>query len=243
MRPSQAALAPAQPAGRGAAVLRGHRERGVFAALAVLALAALFLNRWGWVTPDTDPQLYYAPGRTLIRALFAWRSDPFLGHRNFNAGLAPTAAVVLLIRALGASVWVTIRILRAGLLVLAGWGAVRLFDHVSRQPDRSAGRLAACVLYVANPYVVLSGASLPVLLPYAIFPWMLLAFARSIERPRSWRWPAAFALTFFSMGGMNAGVVPLYLLLGIPSYLLYSRVGSGGSSGRWPPPPRSASSS
>ncbi|MDP9343272.1 MAG: alpha-(1-_3)-arabinofuranosyltransferase [Actinomycetota bacterium] len=199
----------------------------IFAGLAALVVVAVFANSWGSFTPDTEPQLYYAPGRTLIQSLFAWKASPFLGQGNFQTGLAPVAAAIYVIRALGASPWVAVRIWRALLLILAGWGAAKFYDRLAGDRGRPVGRIAAAVLYVANPYVIVSGASTPVLLPYALFPWMMLAFSRSVDRPRSWKWPAAFALAFFLMGGLNAGIVNVFLLLGVPAYVLYARLGEG----------------
>jgi len=199
-------------------------ETVAYAVFGTLVVLAVFLNRWGSFTPDTEPQLYLAPGRVLIQSLFSWRSSPALGQPNFQTGVAPVAAVIFAIRALGASAWVAVRVWRALLLLVAAWGAVRFFSRLAGDRVGPAGRVAAALLYVANPYVVVSGASTPVLLPYALFPWMMLAFARSVDEPKSWRWPAAFALVFFLMGGLNAGIVPLFLLLGVPAYLLYARI-------------------
>src|SRR5438105_2835872 len=99
------------------------REALVYFAMGLLVVMVVFVNSYGWFTPDTEPQLYYAPGRTLIEALFAWQSNPFLGQAQFNAGIAPVAAVILVIRALGVSAWAAVRIWRVALLLVAGWGA------------------------------------------------------------------------------------------------------------------------
>ncbi|HYT25064.1 MAG TPA: alpha-(1-_3)-arabinofuranosyltransferase family protein, partial [Actinomycetota bacterium] len=137
------------------------------------------------------------------------------------------------LRGLGAGPWLAVRLWRALLLLVAGWGAARLFADVTRDETAAdaagrgragaAGRVAAAVFYVANPYVVVAGATDPILVPYAFLPWLVLALARSVRRPRSWRAPAAFALGFALCGGMNAGVVPLFMLLAVPCYLAYAR--------------------
>ena len=51
-------------------------ERTLFVVLGLGVVAAVFFNSFGFVTPDTTPQLYYAPGRTLVQALFAWSANP-----------------------------------------------------------------------------------------------------------------------------------------------------------------------
>ena len=71
------------------------------------------------------------------------------------------------------------------------------------------------VAYVANPYVIVAGSTLAILLPYAFLPWMVYALVRALDEPRSWRWPAIFALTFAAMSGANAGVVPLLQLIAV----------------------------
>ncbi len=206
-------------------------EPAAYVVLGALVLAALLLTDWGQITPDTRPELYLAPARTLLGALSSWRPNPYLGQPNFDTGTAPVALAVLVLRWLGAEPWLAVRLWRAILLGVAAWGAVRLFGEVAGGGDAATGRrsnppgrVTAAMLYVANPYVVVAGATNPILLPYALLPWLLLFFARSVREPRSWRWPAAFALAFLASGGTNAGVVSLFMLLGVPCYLLYSLV-------------------
>jgi arabinofuranan 3-O-arabinosyltransferase len=205
-----------------------YAEPAAYVVLGALVLAALLATDWGWVTPDTRPELYLAPWRALRAALATWRPDPYLGQPNFDTGTAPVALAVLLLRGLGVDAWLAVRLWRALLLAVAGWGAVRLFHLVAAAGDAAtgrrsnpAGRVTAAVLYVANPYVVVAGATNPVLMPYALLPWLLVALARAVREPRSWRWPAAFALALFACGGTNAGVVTLFMLLGVPCYLAY----------------------
>jgi arabinofuranan 3-O-arabinosyltransferase len=215
--------APPQRAGR----RQGRAERALFVGLGAAAVGAVFLNDWGRLTPDWVPQLYLAPGRTLLASLRIWKPDPYLGQLNIHVGLAPVAAVVAVLRGLGVPAWAAIRVLRSSLLLGAGWGAARLFRRVAGDRGGAAGRAAAAGLYVANPYVVVSGSLLPTLLGYALFPWLLLALARSIDRPRSWRGPAAFALTFFLMSGVNTGIVAIFMLLGVPCWIAYARLAEG----------------
>jgi arabinofuranan 3-O-arabinosyltransferase len=199
-------------------------EATVWIALALLVAGGVFLNDWGKIALDWYPQLYLAPGRTFVRALFAWRAEPFLGHPNIHVGLAPTAALIFFIKTFGLPLWVTLRIWRLVVLLIAGWGAVRLFRHLTGDRSALLGSVAVALVYVANPYVAVSGASLPTFLPYALLPWLLLSFHQALMQPNSWRWSAAFALVFFLMGGVNAGVVPLLLLLGTLGMVVYAKV-------------------
>jgi len=195
-----------------------------YLALGLLAGTAVVLTDRGWFTPDTKPEVYLAPVRTLVRILSTWDPDPHLGQPSFQTGLLPVSLAVSAIHALGLPAWLVLRVWRALLLLVAGWGAVRLFHLLAGERSHPAGRVAAAAVYVANPYVVVAGATTPVLVPYALLPWLLLALARSVRAPSSWRWPAAFALAFFLMTGMNAGVVTIFMCLAIPCYLLYLRL-------------------
>ncbi|HEY4377081.1 MAG TPA: alpha-(1-_3)-arabinofuranosyltransferase family protein, partial [Acidimicrobiales bacterium] len=78
------------------------------------------------------------------------------------------------------------------------------------------------VFWLANPYLIVGGNSTPILLPYALLPWTLLALVRAVRSPKSWRWPAAFALGFFAQTGLNAGVVPFFQLVAVPVHLVYA---------------------
>jgi arabinofuranan 3-O-arabinosyltransferase len=220
---------PAPPKPPGPRRPLDYAEPAAYVLLGALVLAALLVPDWGMVTPDTRPDLYLAPGRALRGVLAAWRPDPYLGQPNFDTGSAPAALAVAVIRALGTDAWLAVRLWRAALLLLAGWGAARLFHNLTAgeqggpwRPSMAAGRVAAAVVYVANPYVVVAGATNPILLPYALLPWLLLAYAGSLREPRSWRWPALFALAFLGCGGANAGVVSVFMLLCVPCYLAYA---------------------
>jgi arabinofuranan 3-O-arabinosyltransferase len=209
----------------------GRRRRDLaepvaYGVLGLCVLAVLVLTDRGWFAPDTRPELYLAPGRALARSLAAWRPDPYLGQPNFDAGSAPAAAVVAVIRGLGVDAWLAVRLWRALLLGVAGWGAATLLRTVAPEAG-PAGRVAAATVYVANPYVVVAGATSPVLQPYALLPWLVVALAWSVRDRRSWRGPAAFALAFFACGGTNAGVVPAFMLLAVPCYLAYARLAGG----------------
>ena len=218
-RPDESAAEP------GAARRRGLSWEAVaYLVLGLLVGTAVIGADQGWFTPDTKPEVYLAPVRTLLRTLSTWDPDPHLGQPNFQTGLLPVSLAISAIDALGLPAWLVPRVWRTLLLLVAGWGAVRLFHLLAAERSSAAGRVTAAAVYVANPYVVVAGATTPVLVPYALLPWLLLALARAVRAPSSWRWPAAFALVFFLMTGMNAGVVALFMCLAVPCYLLYLRL-------------------
>lgn len=204
-------------------------ERRVLLALSAVAALVVVVPQWGVLTPDTKPEVFLAPWRTLLRTGSAWQDSPFLGAPNFNVGLVPVTAVTALFDAAGLPPWLVMRCWRLLLLLVAAAGARALYrDLVVGTPEDTApGRVAAAVAFVANPYLLLGGATTPTLLPYALLPWLLLALRRGFAAPRSWGAPAAAALTFAAMSGINAGVVPILQLLAVPVLLLHARRGEG----------------
>lgn len=198
-------------------------ERGVLALLALATSAAVVGTRWGVFTPDTRPDAYLAPGRLLASAGQAWVAGASgLGQGNFNAGAAPVAAVLWLMRAVGVPAWFAVRLWRLLLLLVAAVGIRRYLAVLLGARLTPTGRTVATVFWVANPYVVVAGSTTPILLPYAVLPWMLLALVQSTRHPGSWRWPARFALLWFAQAGLNAGVVSFFALLAVPAHLLWA---------------------
>jgi arabinofuranan 3-O-arabinosyltransferase len=194
---------------------RGERATlvGAGTVLVVLVLA----NDWGVLTPDTKPEVFLAPWRTLVHTAAVWQDSPFLGAPNFNVGLVPVTAVTGVLAGAGLPAWLVLRVWRIALLLIAAAGCRRLYvDLVAGTPaDTATGRVAAAVAFVVNPYLLLGGATTPTLLPFALLPWFLLALRRGFATPRSWRPPAVAALLFAAMGGINAGVVPLIQLVAV----------------------------
>ncbi len=86
------------------------------------------------------------------------------------------------------------------LLLVAAWGTARFLDRLAGGRADPVARVVAATVAVANPYVVVAGSTLPVLLPYAFLPWLLAAFVDAVRDPRAWRPPARFALAFFAAG-------------------------------------------
>ncbi|MFL6127598.1 MAG: alpha-(1-_3)-arabinofuranosyltransferase family protein, partial [Mycobacteriales bacterium] len=203
--------------------------RAVALGLWTVLAAVVLLNSLGSFVVDTKPELYFAPWRSAAAYLSAWQADPQLGFPSFNVGMAPVAVAVGLVQAVGVPAALSVRVLRLLLLVAGSWGAARLYRAV-RPDDRSpVGPLVAGTVFVANPYLVVAGATQPILLPWALLPWQLLCLVHALRSAgergwRAWRWPAGFALAFAAMSGTNAGVVPLLQLLAVPVVVLVMRV-------------------
>ena len=77
--------------------------------------------------------MYLAPLRTLARTLSTWDPDPHLGQPNFQTGLLPVSLAVSAIDATGLPAWLVLRVWRTLLLLVAGWGAVRLFHLLAAE--------------------------------------------------------------------------------------------------------------
>lgn len=197
-----------------------------WALLAVLLLVILLLNKWAILAPDIKPEIYLAPWREAQALSRAWRESPKLGEPNFNVGLFPVSAAIGVLQLLGLDANLSMRMLRWVLLLVGAWGAVRLYGFVVGDRVRRAGQVAMAVLYLANPYLVTAGDFLAIVLPAAMLPWLALFLLRATRSP-GWRWPAAAALAFAAMSGMNAAVIPLIQLLCLPALIWYAHAGLG----------------
>jgi arabinofuranan 3-O-arabinosyltransferase len=204
------------------------RRSGVPVLLATILLLVLLLNKAGVLAPDIKPEIYMAPWREAEALSRAWRESPKLGEPNFNVGLFPVAALVGAIQELGIGADLSMRLLRFALLLLGGWGAGRLYALVAGSQARRVGRITVAVLYVANPYMVTAGDFLAIVLPAAMLPWMILFLLKSAVGG-GWRYPAASAVAFAAMSGMNVAVIPLIQLLCLPAVLWFAHAGLGAS--------------
>jgi arabinofuranan 3-O-arabinosyltransferase len=193
----------------------------VLLVLAVLLVAVVLANDWAVLTPDTKPEIFLAPWRTAARFAMPWLDSPSLGAPSFNVGVAPVAAALGVLGA-GLPPWLAMRVWRILLLLLAAWGARRLYRDVvtGSSADRAVGRVAVAVAYVANPYVVSGGGTTPTMLPYAVMPWFLLLTRRAV-RDRSWTTGCMAALALAATSGLNAGVVGLLQLTALLPLVTY----------------------
>ena len=193
--------------------------RATVAGLLVLLAVVVVGNSCGTPVTDIKPEVYLAPGEMLGRYLSAWTSSPYLGFPNFNVGVTPVLAVLAPGAAVGLPPEALFKAFHLALWVLAAVGAAHALRALVPATGRWGG-LAAAVFYVANPYAVVGGSTLAVLLPYAVLPWLVVTLVRALHEPRSWRWPAAFGLAFFAMSGMNVAIVPVFQLIVVPPVLL-----------------------
>ena len=191
-------------------------------AIVTLALTAVaFLSLRGTFLPDIKPEVYLNPWARLRLDLSTWLPDPYLGTQNYNLGLAPVDALVGIMQSLGVPAELSVRVLRLILMLVAGAGAYFLFGRLSPATRSPAARASFVLLFVINPYTIVAGSTLAILLPYALFPWFVAALLVSVTT-RGWRAPALAALALAGMSGMNVGAVPALQLAVVPALVLWA---------------------
>jgi arabinofuranan 3-O-arabinosyltransferase len=200
-------------------------ERLVLAGLTVLAAALFVRSDPGVVAPLTKPEVFLAPWRSAERYAAVWTDSANLGSPNFNIGLAPLAAVFGVLEGLGLPAWLAMRLWSTVLVVVGGWGVRRLYADLVQgtAADTAPARVAVAVAFVAAPYAVVGGGSLPTNLPYLLLPWVLVWWRRGFRRP-GWGPSAAAALVLTAMSGINAGVVPVIQLVVVLPLVVHARL-------------------
>ncbi len=184
----------------------------------------------GSVAVDTKPQLYLNPDAAVRSALSAWQTVPALGQRSYEVGLLLPAALTDAWHTVGVPAWLIMRLVRIGLVLLGVAGAVQMGREVLGEESR-ASRLAARVgglVYLLHPYVLVSGATLPVVWPWALLPWVAWAVMRGVRCGRTVWWGLVAALLIGAMGGQNAGsVVVIQLAVALPVVAVVTAVQCG----------------
>ena len=200
------------------------RQRAIPLGLAAASFALALLQRPGWASSDTKIDLHVAPARFLADVASVWTSTGSLGHvqgGQYSGYLWPMGPWFALGHAVGLSPWLVQRLWLGALLALGCWGTVRLLDALL-DGRRGVPHVVAGAMMMLNPYVVVFTARTSItLLGYALLPWLLLAVHRGLRTPRSWWWPAAFALLFASTGGGVNAAVTVWVLLGPLLLLAY----------------------
>ena len=200
------------------------------AGLAALAFALALLQRPGEATSETKIGLHVDPVGFLGDVVSAWSPTEDLGHvqgGQYGGYLFPMGPFFALGRLLDVAPWLVQRLWLGLVLALAAWGTVRLLDALLG-PPRGVAHALAGLLVILNPYVVVFSARTSVtLLGYAALPWLLLCVHRGLRAPRSWWWPAAFALVLACTGGGVNAAVTAWVLLGPLLLAGYERLAGG----------------
>ncbi|MEV6812102.1 alpha-(1-_3)-arabinofuranosyltransferase [Micromonospora sp. NPDC051296] len=184
-------------------------------ALSLLLLTAIaFGQRPGQVTFDTKLDLAANPIHFMARALHLWNPEATSGELQNQAYgyLFPMGPFFAAGQLLGVPPWITQRLWTALLLAAAFYGLLRLARalNIGTEPTRYAAALG----YALAPRILTEvGALSSETLAASMLPWVLLPLV-SVRRIGSARRAAALsALAVLGMGGINAAVVLLALLL------------------------------
>ncbi|HEV8114913.1 MAG TPA: alpha-(1-_3)-arabinofuranosyltransferase family protein, partial [Acidimicrobiales bacterium] len=180
--------------------------------LGLVTVAPHLLGGRGRVNADTKQYLYLDPVDLLRRSLSVWDARVGGGSVTHQAVgyLWPMGPFYAVTDLLGLPDWVSQQLWIGGLQMVAALGALALFRHLL--PARWL-QVPAAAVYGLSPFVLghITGQS-GLLVPFAGLPWLVLLMAKAVESPRSWRWPAAFALVVTTCGSLNGSSLFLALL-------------------------------
>ncbi|MCB0963269.1 MAG: DUF3367 domain-containing protein [Acidimicrobiales bacterium] len=187
------------------------------AALAAIAYVPFLLSSPGTISSDSKQALYVDPGAFFVDAAHLW--DPSVGagavpHQHLGY-LWPMAPWFWAFDAVGAPAWIAQRLWLGTLTLVAALGARWLVRSLGLG---ATAAMAAALVYAATPYQLAFTARTSVLLlPWAGLPILVELTRRALDRG-GWRHPALFALTTFTIAGVNAaslllvGLAPLVVL-------------------------------
>lgn len=185
--------------------------------LAVIAFVVAFAQRPGQIAADTKIDLHTDAVGFLGDVASVWSSSGGLGQvqaGQYAGYLFPMGPFFGLGDVLGLEPWLLHRLWLGTLLAMAAWGTVRLLDALLDR-RRGVAHLVAGLAMILNPYVaVFTNRTSVTLLGFAALPWLLLATYRTLQEPRGYRGPAAFALVLACTGGGVNAAVTGWLLLG-----------------------------
>lgn len=204
------------------AARRSRIGRAEIGLLGLLTFVPLLLGAGGRLNADTKQYLYLDPVGLMDRSRTLWDSSVGGGAVTHQAigYLWPMGLFYALTDALGVPDWAAQRLWVGGLQFAAALGALALFRHLLA---RSPVHLVASLAYGLSPFVlghVTNQSGL--LVPFAGLPWLVLLMAKAVEAPRSWRWPAAFALVVTTCGSLNGSSV-FFVVLGASLWVPFAR--------------------
>lgn len=159
--------------------LRRWQDRVQWAALLAPLLALVFVQRPGWIIPDTKLDLTANPGGFLVRALTMW--DPLAAGgqvQNQAYGyLFPMGPFFWLGSVIGLPPWVTQRLWWALVLGTAFVGMRLLLTRLG--VGSLVSRIAAAYAYALAPRMLMGlGAISSEIWPMALAPWVMIPLVR-----------------------------------------------------------------
>lgn len=190
-----------------------------YLAVALLAFVPQLWAQPGVADSDTKSYLYLDAGRFLRQSASMW--DPTVGlgtvtHEQIGF-LFPLGPFFWAVHALGVPLWIGQRLWVGAMLFGAGAGVLYLCRTVGLE---GPGRFVAAVAYMLSPYWLQDvGRIGSLVLPWAGLGWMIAFVIRGV-RGGGWRYPALFALVWFTVSGLNASG-PIYAAVAPTLWLLY----------------------
>ena len=188
--------------------IRRWKETVIF----LTAYIPILLIRPGSLNADIKQYLHLDAGALLSSAPQLWNPDFGLGtvtHQNIGY-LFPSGPFFWLGQSFGLEDWITQRLWYGSILVIAGLGVLSLLRRLA--PEHPS-HLTGALFYMLSPFVLghITGQS-ALLLPFAIFPWLVLSMAAAVTK-QGWRWPAVFALLVTVAGSINGSSI-FFVIIG-----------------------------
>ncbi len=178
----------------------------------VTAYIPILVIRPGLLNADIKQYLHLDAGALLTSAPQLWNPDFGLGtvtHQNIGY-LFPSGPFFWFGQTLGIEDWVIQRLWYGSIFALAGLGVLSLLRRLT--PEHSS-HFTGALFYMLSPFVLghITGQS-ALLLPFAIFPWLVLSMAAAVAK-QGWRWPAIFALLVTVAGSINGSSI-FFVIIG-----------------------------
>ena len=178
----------------------------------VTAYIPILVIRPGLLNADIKQYLHLDAGALLASAPQLWNPDFGLGtvtHQNIGY-LFPSGPFFWFGQTLGFDDWVIQRLWYGSIFALAGLGVLCLLRRLA--PEHSS-HFTGALFYMLSPFVLghITGQS-ALLLPFAIFPWLVLSMAAAVAK-QGWRWPAIFALLVTVAGSINGSSI-FFVIIG-----------------------------
>ena len=176
------------------------------------AYIPILVIRPGLLNADIKQYLHLDAGSLLASAPQLWNPDFGLGtvtHQNIGY-LFPSGPFFWFGQTLGLEDWIIQRLWYGSIFALAGLGVLSLLRRIA--PEHPS-HLTGALFYMLSPFVLghITGQS-ALLLPFAIFPWLVLSMAAAVTK-QGWRWPAIFALLVTIAGSINGSSI-FFVIIG-----------------------------
>jgi len=178
--------------------LRRTKDLGPLSGTLLLLCLSLLPPIWsspGRIAADTKSYLMIDPWSLMRSASSLWNPSIGLGTvtHQYIGYLFPMGTWWGIADLLSIPDWVTQRLWWGCLVACASIGA----QHLGRSLGLTTrGALTVGIAYGWSPYLFTYISRISaILLPWAVFPWMIVVICRGLRDPRGWRAPAQFGFS------------------------------------------------